>query len=150
MNSPDPFNLARFVTAQADTFAPALAELQRGGKDTHWMWFIFPQLVGLGTSPTARLYAITSRAEAEAYLQHPVLGPRLTQCAEALLQHTGKSATTIMGPVDAMKLQSSATLFAACSAPGSIFHRVLDHYFAGTPDPKTLTLLTPPAPPPVP
>lgn len=149
MNSPDPFNLTRFLTAQADTFAPALAELQRGRKDTHWMWFIFPQLAGLGTSPTARLYAIQSRAEAEAYLQHPVLASRLTQCTEALLRHHGKSATAIMGSVDAMKLQSSATLFAACSAPGSIFHRVLDHYFAGTPDQKTLTLLTPPPTPPV-
>lgn len=137
----DPFDLARFVSAQNAVFAGALAELQRGEKETHWMWFVFPQLEGLGRSPTAQLYAIKSRPEAEAFLRHPVLGPRLIQCGHALLSIDGKSAHAIMGSPDDLKLHSSMTLFAEISQPGSIYHRVLDRYFAGQPDARTLELL---------
>jgi uncharacterized protein (DUF1810 family) len=132
------FDLTRFLQAQETRFETALAELRRGAKRTHWMWFIFPQIAGLGSSPTARHYAIASRDEAVAYLNHPVLGPRLIECAEALLAVEGKPASEIMGFPDDLKLRSSATLFAAVSPPGSAFHRLLEKYFAGEPDPKTL------------
>lgn len=141
--SADPFDLNRFVSAQDDgTFAEALAELQRGQKRTHWMWFVFPQLDGLGRSETARYYAIKSRAEAEAYLAHPVLGPRLLQCCQALLSGDSKSAREIMGSPDDLKLHSSMTLFAQLAEPGSIYHQVLDRFFASRPDARTLALLT--------
>lgn len=137
----DPFNLNRFLTVQEGVYAQALAELRRGKKENHWMWFIFPQIDGLGRSEMARHYAIKSRAEAVAYLQHPVLGPRLVECAEALLQIHGKSASDIMGYPDDLKLNSNMTLFAAISEPGSIFHQVLDRYFKGNADSKTIELL---------
>ena len=108
----DPFNLQRFIDSQERVFADVLAELNAGSKQSHWMWFIFPQLAGLGQSPTARFYAISSLAEARAYLEHPLLGERLRQCVAALLHWQGRrSARTVFGPVDALKLRSSLTLF---------------------------------------
>jgi len=137
----DPYDLRRFVDAQADAFERALAELQRGQKRTHWMWYIFPQLDGLGFSATAKHYAITSIAEATAYLAHPLLGPRLQQCAETVLRIEGRSATAIFGSPDDWKLRSCATLFALVSPPGSVFDRLLDTYYRGERDAKTLQLL---------
>jgi len=141
----DPFNLDRFVAAQAGCYATTLAEIGRGRKESHWMWFVFPQLDGLGSSPTAKKYAIKSLDEARAYLAHPVLGPRLVECAEAALAVTGRTAEDIFGPVDATKLRSCATLFAAVAPAGSPFHRLLDKYFNGTPDDRTLRLVGGPA-----
>ena len=137
----DPFDLRRFETAQADNYASALHELQAGEKETHWMWYIFPQIAGLGTSAMARKYAIASRAEAEAYLAHPMLAVRLSQCAEALLSVREKTAYQVLGSPDDLKLKSSMTLFAACSDEASVFHRVLDYYYGGQRDEKTLALL---------
>ena len=139
----DPYDLARFVDAQRDVHATALAELRAGRKRTHWMWFVFPQIEGLGSSWMAQRYAIASAAEAEAYLHHPVLGSRLVECAEALLAIEGRSAREILGPPDDLKLKSSATLFAAVSPPGSAFERVLDKYFAGERDEATLRRIAP-------
>jgi uncharacterized protein (DUF1810 family) len=139
----DPFDLDRFVQAQARNYDQALAELRRGRKESHWMWYVFPQLAGLGSSPTSRRFAIHSRPEAIAYLAHPVLGPRLVACAEALLALSpGVPAEDIFGWPDDLKLHSSATLFAQVSKPGSVFARLLDRYFAGEPDAKTLRLLS--------
>jgi uncharacterized protein (DUF1810 family) len=130
------------VHAQARNYAQALAEIQRGQKESHWMWYVFPQIAGLGWSPTSRRFAIRSRDEAVAYLAHPVLGPRLLACSEALLAlDGGVSAHDVFGWPDDMKLRSSATLFAQVSPPGSVFARLLDRYFAGKPDAKTLQLL---------
>ena len=137
----DPYNLARFVTAQQDTYARALSEIRAGQKRSHWMWYVFPQVDGLGYSATARRYSVTSAAEAEAYLRHPVLGPRLAACAEAVLRVNARSARDVFGSPDDLKLRSSATLFAAVSPEGSVFHRVLDRYFRGAPDPVTLARL---------
>jgi uncharacterized protein (DUF1810 family) len=132
-------DLERFVQAQdADgTFDRALAELRLGRKSSHWMWFVFPQLAGLGRSATARFYALDSLAEARAYLAHPVLGPRLRECAEALLALPGQDPVAVLGPVDAMKLRSSATLFARAAPDEPIFARLLDRYFEGVPDKET-------------
>ena len=135
-------DLQRFVDAQAGTYEQALAEINAGLKRSHWMWFIFPQIDGLGSSPTARHYAIKSRDEARAYLQHPVLGPRLLECAAAVLVIDAKSAREIFGAPDDLKLRSSATLFAAVSPKGSIFARLLDKYFGGEADPRTLGLMS--------
>lgn len=140
-NPEDPYLLGRFVQAQAGVYERALREITRGRKDSHWMWFIFPQFAGLGLSSTSKLYSIRSRAEAEAYLAHPVLGPRLLECAEATLQVEGRSAREIFGSIDELKLRSCATLFAAVSPEGSVFHRLLDRYFPGEPDERTLGLL---------
>ncbi|HEY9033347.1 MAG TPA: DUF1810 domain-containing protein [Pseudomonadales bacterium] len=137
----DPFHLARFVNAQAGMYEQALAELHDGKKRSHWMWFVFPQLAGLGHSSMARRYAINSRAEAEAYLAHPLLGARLNACAMALLALQGRSAQDIFGTPDHSKLHSSATLFAAVSPPGSVYHRLLQHFWQGQPDQRTLALL---------
>ena len=137
----DDHDLERFLTAQASTYDAALAELRAGRKRTHWMWFVFPQLRGLGRSETARFYGIASLAEARAYLDHEVLGTRLVQCAEALLPHEGKSAREIMGSPDDVKLRSSMTLFAAVAGEGSVFSEVLDRFFDGQPDPLTLGAL---------
>jgi uncharacterized protein (DUF1810 family) len=139
----DPFNLERFVQAQAanGTYHRALGELADGSKESHWMWFIFPQVAGLGQSPTSRRYAITSLAEARAYLGHPVLGPRLLECARAVAAHTGVSAVRIFGGIDARKLQSSMTLFLRADPAEPVFQEVLDRYFDGTPDPATDRLL---------
>ncbi len=137
----DPFELARFVTAQESSYADALAELGRGRKRSHWMWYVFPQVAGLGHSAMAVRYAIGSRAEAEAYLVHPLLGQRLRRAAEVLLTVQGSTATEIMGTPDDVKLRSSMTLFAQCSPADSVFHRVLVRFFAGEPDPRTLEIL---------
>src|SRR5258706_4591141 len=116
--------LTRFVQAQADDFEQALAEIKRGRKESHWMWYIFPQFDGLGFSSTSQLYSIKSIAEAQAYLSHPILGPRLLECAEATLGVEGRSARKIFGPIDELKLRSCATLFASVSPAGSVFHRL--------------------------
>ena len=137
----DPFALSRFVAAQEPDYERALAELRRGRKESHWMWYVFPQFRGLGSSPISQRYAIGSLAEARAYLAHPVLGPRLVECAEAVLAISDRSATDIFGWPDDMKLRSSATLFAEASEPGSPFHRILARYFAGQADGRTLSLL---------
>jgi uncharacterized protein (DUF1810 family) len=134
-------NLDRFLDAQQDAYERALSELQRGRKETHWMWFIFPQLEGLGSSPAATRYAIKDITEAEAYLRHPVLGPRLLECAHAVLNIQGRSARDILGSPDDLKLRSCATLFAAISPAGSAFHLLIDQYFSGHPDSLTLNLL---------
>ena len=137
----DPHDLQRFVDAQRDDHEVALAELRGGRKRSHWMWYVFPQLDGLGSSSTARRYAIRDLAEAEAYLRHPLLGPRLTAAAAAALAVEGRSAREVFGSPDDLKLRSSATLFAQVSPDGSVFHRLLDRYFDGRPDDRTLHLL---------
>jgi len=137
----DPYELSRFLHAQQDAFPRALAEIRRGRKRSHWMWFVFPQIDGLGFSSTAKHYAIKSIEEAKAYLAHPVLGPRLLECIEAVLGVEGQSATEIFGFPDDLKLRSCATLFATVLSPGSVFERLLDKYYQGKPDDKTLRLL---------
>jgi uncharacterized protein (DUF1810 family) len=137
----DPFVLERFVRAQASVYAQALAELRAGRKRSHWMWFVLPQLRGLGASGTAHRYGLSGLDEARAYLAHPLLGVRLLECAGALLQVEGASAHDIFGSPDDRKLRSCATLFARACPPGSAFERVLEKYFAGEPDPATLALL---------
>jgi uncharacterized protein (DUF1810 family) len=139
----DPYGLERFVSAQdaGGTYQHAVAELRAGMKVSHWMWFIFPQLAGLGFSATSRRYAIASRAEAMAYLAHPVLGPRLVGCARIVAGTDGRSAADIFGDVDAMKLRSSMTLFTAAAPDEPVFREVLERYFAGQPDEATLERL---------
>ena len=137
----DPPDLGRFVQAQEVNYKQALAEIKGGRKRSHWMWYVFPQFDGLGSSPTSKRYAIKSRAEAEAYLRHPVLGPRLVACAEAAQAVEGKSAREIFGSPDDLKLRSCATLFARASPPGSVFERLIAKYFQGRPDGETLRLL---------
>lgn len=134
-------SLQRFLDAQAPVFEQACAELQAGDKQSHWMWFIFPQLRGLGLSATAQHYGIASRQEALAYWVHPVLGPRLKQVMVLLLAHRGLSAQAIFGVTDAMKLRSCATLFAAVAPDEPVFQQVLDQYYAGALDERTLALL---------
>ena len=136
----DPFNLRRFVDAQQEDYARALGEIRQGRKQSHWMWYIFPQIDGLGSSPTSREFAIKGLEEARAYLGHQVLGPRLLECASALLEFEGRSATDILGFPDDLKLRSCATLFARVSPEGSVFHRVLDRFYQGEPDKRTLAL----------
>jgi len=130
-------DLQRFVDAQDGdgTYERALAELRAGRKVSHWMWFVFPQRAGLGQSAMSREYAIDSPEEARAYVEHPVLGPRLVECAEALLTHEDKSAEETMGGIDAVKLRSSMTLFARVAPEQPVFAQVLDRYFDGAPDP---------------
>jgi uncharacterized protein (DUF1810 family) len=135
------FDLERFVGAQAPVYRQALAELEAGRKQSHWMWFVFPQISGLGRSPTARFYAIASAAEARYYLAHPLLGPRLHACTEAILAHRGRNAEAIFGSVDAMKLKSSMTLFEAVAEDPAPFAYVLDIFFHADRDSATLTLL---------
>ena len=138
---PDSHDLDRFVQAQEGVYPVALAEVRAGRKRSHWMWYIFPQFAGLGRSATSAHYAIRSRAEAEAYLEHPVLGPRLREITEAALSVEGRSAHDIFGSPDHLKIRSSATLFAAISPPGSVFERLLEKYFRGEADRRTLDLL---------
>ena len=141
-NAPDnPHDLNRFVQAQADDYEQALAEIRSGRKQSHWMWYIFPQFDGLGFSSTSKRYSIKSLAEAKAYLGHPVLGPRLLECAEAVLGVEGRSALEIFGSPDNLKLRSCATLFASVSPAGSVFDRLLGKYFHGERDGMTLRLL---------
>ena len=135
------FDLDRFVAAQAGIYDRALAELKRGRKQSHWMWFVFPQLAGLGRSPTAQYYAIASAGQARAYLAHPLLGPRLRECAEALLAQSEPSAEAVLGPIDAIKLKSSMTLFEAVAADPAPFAVVLDAFCDGARDAVTLDLL---------
>ena len=136
-------DLERFVSAQNahGTYDQALAELRRGRKTSHWMWFVFPQIAGLGHSSMAQAYAIGSVAEAQAYLAHPTLGPRLIECAKAVVGHHRLSAEEIFGGVDAMKLRSSMTLFAAADPKEPIFKQVLDRYFEGHADSETVSRL---------
>jgi uncharacterized protein (DUF1810 family) len=138
----DSHDLNRFVRAQEPDFDRALSEIRAGRKHSHWMWYVFPQFEGLGSSTMAKEYAIKSIAEAEAYLRHPILGVRLIECAEAALGVDGKSAHDIFGSPDDMKLRSSATLFAHVSPAGSVFERILEKYFQGKRDEKTLRLLS--------
>ena len=137
----DPFDLRRFVAAQQDVYDTALNELRAGHKTSHWMWFIFPQIAGLGRSATAQKYAIGSLAEAESYLAHPVLGARLLECARILTQLSGRTARDVFGPLDAQKLHSSMTLFARAAAGRSPFGEVLARYFDGAEDQATLQRL---------
>jgi uncharacterized protein (DUF1810 family) len=138
----DPHNLSRFTGAQEGIYDIALAELTSGRKRSHWMWFIFPQIAGLGRSPTSMHYAIKGIDEARAYLDHPVLGPRLRECAEAVLAVEGRSVSAIFGYPDDMKLKSSMTLFAAVEDDArSVFVRVLEKYFQGERDVTTLRLI---------
>ena len=134
-------DLERFVQAQTGIYEQALAEVTRGHKTSHWMWFVFPQIAGLGLSDMSRRYAIRDPEQARAYLAHPVLGPRLQAGFAAALAVTGRSAHEIFGSPDDLKLRSSATLFAAVSEPGSIFQQVLDKYFDGQPDAETQRLI---------
>jgi uncharacterized protein (DUF1810 family) len=137
----DPHDLDRFVRAQAGAYEQALAEIKAGRKQSHWMWYVFPQLEGLGSSAMSRRYAIRSIAEAQAYLRHPVLGSRLTECVESLLAIAGRSAHDIFGSPDDMKLRSCATLFACITPADSIFDRLIRKYFLGKRDSETLRLL---------
>ena len=132
ISAADPYDLARFVHAQERDYAQALSEIRSGRKRSHWMWYIFPQFDGLGVSSTSRLYAIKSVAEAEAYLRHPVVGPRLLESAQATVEVDGPSAFEVFGTPDDMKLQSCATLFAYVSPAGSVFHQVLDRSSAAS------------------
>ena len=136
----DPFDLQRFVDAQASVYPRVLAELRRGEKQSHWMWFIFPQLAGLGHSPMAQRYAITSRDEALAYLAHDVLGPRLRECTARVNAVEGRSIRQILGSPDDLKFRSSMTLFAAVS-PDPEFAAAIAKFYGGAPDRKTLELL---------
>jgi uncharacterized protein (DUF1810 family) len=137
----DPYDLRRFVQAQAKDYAQALSEIRSGRKRSHWIWYIFPQIDGLAFSATSKHYAIKSIGEAQAYLAHPMLGPRLIECAEAALGIEGRSATEIFGSPDDLKLKSCATLFAAVSPEGSVFDRLLEKYYRNKRDGKTLRLL---------
>lgn len=135
------FDLGRFVEAQNPVIDRVREELRQGSKRSHWMWFVFPQLKGLGRSWTAAKYGIESRAEAEAYLAHPILGPRLAECTRLVTQVEGRSAEQIFGDVDAMKFRSSMTLFARVSGEPSVFADALQKYFGGQADPLTLERL---------
>jgi uncharacterized protein (DUF1810 family) len=138
------FDLDRFVTAQAGSYDAALAEITRGAKRGHWMWYIFPQIDGLGRSETARFYAVRSIAEARAYLAHPLLGRRLIACVAALQDLTGTNAEAVFGSIDAMKLRSSLTLFSEAGGD-PMFAAALDRWFAGRRDEATLRLIEPSA-----
>jgi len=137
----DPFNLARFIDAQKGVYDTALAELKAGRKTTHWMWFVFPQIAGLGRSSTARHFALSGLDEAITYLDHPLLGKRLVECTEAVNGLSSLSAYAIFGSPDDLKFHSSMTLFAEASPESPVFRTALDHYFDGKPDPATLGLL---------
>jgi uncharacterized protein (DUF1810 family) len=137
----DPRDLQRFVDAQAATYAAALAELKAGRKRSHWMWFVFPQIAGLGLSPTAQRYAISGLDEARAYLAHPLLGPRLRACVAAVNSVEGRTAHEIFGSPDDLKFRSSLTLFAEATVDNADFREALARYYGGAPDPATLRLL---------
>jgi uncharacterized protein (DUF1810 family) len=139
----DSYRLARFVAAQDQdaTYERAVQELRSGRKTSHWMWFVFPQIAGLGLSAMSQEYAITSLAEAREYLEHPLLGPRLLECAEIVASISGRSAAQIFGSVDGQKLQSSMTLFASVDPGHPVFARILDVYFSGRPDAATEEIL---------
>jgi uncharacterized protein (DUF1810 family) len=137
----DPFNLTRFVEAQAKKYEQALDELRARRKQSHWMWYVLPQLRGLGESAVSDFYGLASLDEARAYLEHPILGPRLSECVNVLVSLKGVNAAAVLGRGDAMKFRSCLTLFAQLDDEGSIFRQGLARYFAGAPDQKTLQLL---------
>lgn len=142
MATTDPYDLERFVRAQGDgVYEQALAELRGGHKSSHWMWFVFPQVAGLGRSATAERYAISGLDEARAYLQHPILEHRLLEAGRAVADGPASTAEHLLGRVDAMKLRSSMTLFEAANPGGPVFRQVLERYFAGARDPRTLKIL---------
>ena len=143
--TPDPHDLQRFVDAQDDlrTYDTAISELRAGRKSSHWMWFVLPQLAGLGMSSTAQHFGIHGLAEARAYLAHPVLGPRLRDCARALADLDTGDPVAVLGPVDALKLRSSMTLFARAEPGEPVFRQVLEQYYDGAEDPATVSLLGP-------
>jgi uncharacterized protein (DUF1810 family) len=137
----DRFNLERFVEAQEHVYDEVRRELRAGRKASHWMWFVFPQIAGLGHSPTSVRFAIASLDEAKAYLAHPLLGARLVECARLALEAEGRSAREIFGAIDEVKFRSSMTLFARAAPGEDVFRRCLDKYFAGAPDDATLARL---------
>ncbi len=137
----DPFNLQRFLDAQQSTYIHARAELTAGSKQSHWMWFIFPQIAGLGSSPTAQRFAIRSMDEATAFLAHPILGPRLRECTTLALTHPDRSAASIFPYPDDLKFHSSLTLFAAADPDTPLFRQALGTFFSGQRDETTLSLL---------
>jgi uncharacterized protein (DUF1810 family) len=137
----DQFNLQRFVDAQESVYAEALEELKAGCKHTHWMWFIFPQLAGLGSSPMARQYAVSGMPEARAYFSHPILGRRLIECVQAMLQHSQLPPRQVLGEIDAVKWRSCLTLFEAVDPGGRLFDAALDQFYAGQRDEATMRLL---------
>ena len=137
----DPFDLARFVEAQAPLVEQVRSELRTGRKRGHWMWFVFPQMRGLGFSETSRYYAIASREEAAAYLKHPILGPRLIDSTRLVLAVPRRTSEEIFGEIDSLKFRSSLTLFAAVTLREPVFQEALQRFFAGQPDPATLDLL---------
>ena len=136
------YDLPRFIEAQNGIYEQALSELKAGRKRSHWMWFVFPQIAGLGTSSMAEKYAIRSAEEASAYLSDPILGSRLLRCVEAILSVSDRSAHDIMGSPDDLKLRSSMTLFAAVSDHGSPFHKAIDHFYDGKFDERTISILS--------
>jgi uncharacterized protein (DUF1810 family) len=138
----DPYNLTRFIQAQEGDYVRALSEIKNGRKQSHWMWYIFPQFQGLGFSLTSKRYSIKSIAEAKTYLNHSILGTRLKECAEAVLCVENRSAHDIFGSPDDMKLKSCATLFAYISTPGSVFEQILDKYYQGEHDAKTIEAIS--------
>lgn len=138
----DPFDLDRFLRAQEQWYPYALAELRDGRKRSHWIWFILPQLRGLGSSTMSVRYGLVSLDEARAYLAHPVLGARLVECVEAILAHAGTDGRDILGDVDALKFRSCLTLFVRAAGPGSVFGRALDAFYGGTEDAATLARLS--------
>ena len=142
MSETDPFDLARFIKAQAAVYPTVLEELSRGAKSSHWIWFIFPQLRGLGRSETARRFGLASIEEARAYLAHPVLGGRLRECVALMNAVEGKSAFEILGPPDDLKFRSCLTMFSMAAPDEPAFAEGLERYFAGKPDPATLDLLS--------
>jgi uncharacterized protein (DUF1810 family) len=137
----DPYDLNRFVEAQASNYGAALAELRAGSKRTHWSWYVFPQIRGLGSSPASVRYALGSKAEAVAYLEHEVLGPRLRECVKAMNAHGGLSASEILGDIDAKKFRSCLTLFAQAAPSERVFSDALKKYFDGELDAATLAIL---------
>jgi uncharacterized protein (DUF1810 family) len=139
--NPDPFNLGRFITAQESVMQDVLAELRAGRKASHWMWFVFPQVQGLGSSSTAQHYAIATREEGRAYVEHPLLGSRLKECTQLVLNIEGRSAQQIFGYPDDLKFSSCMTLFADVAPEEPLFRAALHKYFAGEPESRTLALL---------
>lgn len=141
MNINDPYDLKRFLLAQQYTYEQALFEIKNGRKQSHWIWYIFPQFVGLGYSSNSKLYAIKSIDEAKAYLHHPILGPRLAECAKAALAVNGRTAYAIFGDIDELKVWSCATLFAHIATTESVFEDLLNKYYNGKHDPNTLRVM---------
>jgi len=138
----DPFGLSRFLDVQASSYGEALAELRAGRKRSHWIWYVFPQIAGLGRSATSNRFGLSGLQEAAAYLAHPVLGGRLREAVRAMLAHPSMSATDILGELDAIKLRSSLTLFQLVAPTETLFSEALERFFAGHPDPMTLQIIS--------